>query len=151
MTSSKSTNVRRRANIQMVQNVLLIWLDNNIDEQTADCRNTITQLRRVVNSINTFTDGDQCVDFLTEIYDEKIVMLMCDALCQNIVPLIHNVAQIDTILILSENKTRYEQWAKEWPKIKGVFTEIKPICDALKQAAQECVAECHRHQFYGHQ
>jgi len=35
-------------------------------------------------------------------------------------------------------KKRHEQWAKDWPKIKGVFTEIKPICEALKQAAQDC-------------
>jgi tetratricopeptide (TPR) repeat protein len=28
--------------------------------------------------------------------------------------------------------------AKEWPKIKGVFTDIAPICEALKQAAQQC-------------
>ena len=28
--------------------------------------------------------------------------------------------------------------AKDWPKIKGVFTEITPICEALKKAAQQC-------------
>ena len=36
------------------------------------------------------------------------------------------------------DKNRHEQWAKEWSKIKGVFTEIKPICEALKQASQQC-------------
>jgi len=35
-------------------------------------------------------------------------------------------------------KNYHEQWAQKWSKIKGVFTDIKPICDALKQAAQQC-------------
>jgi hypothetical protein len=48
---SKRTTPGGRINIQMVQNVLLIWLDNNIDDNSNDCRNTITQLRRVVNNI----------------------------------------------------------------------------------------------------
>ncbi len=32
------------------------------------------------------------------------------------------------------NKTQFEQWAKNWPKVKGIFTEISLICEALKQA-----------------
>ena len=27
---------------------------------------------------------------------------------------------------------------KNWSKIKGVFTEISPVCEALKQVAQQC-------------
>ena len=46
-------------NVRMVQNVLLIWLDQNIDENNVDCRNTIKQLRYIVNNINKFTDVDQ--------------------------------------------------------------------------------------------
>jgi tetratricopeptide (TPR) repeat protein len=48
------------------------------------------------------------------------------------------MSQVDSIFIFCGNKKRHEQWAKEWPKIKGVFTDIKPICEALKQAAQQC-------------
>ena len=48
---SKDAAGRGRINIQMVQNVLLIWLDSNIDNNSADCRNTTMQLRRAVNSI----------------------------------------------------------------------------------------------------
>jgi hypothetical protein len=36
--TQKGAAPRRRTNVQMVQNVLLIWLDNN----SADCRNTVT-------------------------------------------------------------------------------------------------------------
>jgi tetratricopeptide (TPR) repeat protein len=136
--STKNTMPRRRANASMVQNVLLIWLDNNIDEEDNDCRNTIIQLRQGVNNINTFTDGDQCVNFVSKIKDNKACIIISGSLGQQIVPTVHDMSQVDSIFILSDNKKHHEEWAKDWPKIKGVFTEIKPICEGLKQAAQQC-------------
>jgi tetratricopeptide (TPR) repeat protein len=113
-------------------------LDNNIDDNNADCRNTIIQLQHIVNSIKTFTNADQCVDFLTEVYPVKVCMIISGTLCQNVVPLIHDVVQLHTIFIFCENKTELEQWTQDWSKVKGVFTEIAPICKDLKQAAQQC-------------
>jgi tetratricopeptide (TPR) repeat protein len=127
-----------RINVQMVQNVLLIWLDSNIDENSTDCRNTITQLRRVVNTVMNFTDGEQCVEFLENMNNEKACMIISGALGQHIVPRVHSMSQVDSIFIFCSNKKHHEQWVKDWSKIKGVFTGIKPICDALKQAAQQC-------------
>jgi tetratricopeptide (TPR) repeat protein len=127
-----------RINIQMVQNVLLIWLDSNIDDNNDDCRNTVTQLRRAVHNIKKFTDRDECVEFLQGMDNDKACMIISGSLGQHIVPRVHNMSQVDSIFIFCGNKKRHEQWAKEWPKIKGVFTDIKPICEALKQAAQQC-------------
>ncbi len=45
---------------------------------------------------------------------------------------------MDSIFIFCDNNKHREQWTKDWSKIKGVFTEITPICEALKQAAQQC-------------
>ena len=129
---------RRRADIKMVQNILLIWLDSNIDENNADCQNTITQLRCVVNDINTFTDAEECIQFINTIVDNKACIIISGSLAQHIVPRIHNMPQVDSIFLTCDNKEHHEQWTKEWSKIKGVFTEIIPICEALKQVAQQC-------------
>jgi tetratricopeptide (TPR) repeat protein len=136
--SSKSALVRERINVQMVQNVLLIWLDQNIDENSTDCRNSITQLRRTVNTIHSFKDGEQCIHFLENMNNEKACMIISGSFGQDIVPRIHNMSQVDSIFIFCGNKKYHEQWTKDWSKIKGVFTEITPICEALKQAAQQC-------------
>jgi hypothetical protein len=137
-TLPKGASVRQRADIKMVQNVLVIWLDNNIRVKSEDCRSTISQLQRVVNTVHAFNDTDECIDFLTDIYNENVFMIISGALCKNIVSLFHGVTQLHTIFIFCEDQTRYEQWAKEWSKIKGVFTEITPICEALKQASHQC-------------
>jgi tetratricopeptide (TPR) repeat protein/arsenate reductase-like glutaredoxin family protein len=137
----KGAIVRRRANVRMAQSVLLIWLDANIDEDNdADCRNTITQLQCVVNNVNTFTNGDECIEFIDTIdtNNNKACMIISGSLGQQIMPRAHKMSQVDSIFIFCSNKKHHEQWAKDWAKIKGVFTEITPICEALKKAAQQC-------------
>jgi hypothetical protein len=88
--------------------------------------------------VHSFTDADRCVDFLTKIEDEKAFMIVSGALGQHLVPQIHGISQLDSIYVFCGNKSRHEQWAKEWSKVKGVFTEIGPICDSLQQAARQC-------------
>ncbi len=52
--------------------------------------------------------------------------------------MVHDKPQVNTIYIFCGNKGYHEKWAKEWPKVAGVYTDITPICEALKQAAQDC-------------
>ncbi|CAF0954697.1 unnamed protein product [Adineta steineri] len=137
-TVSKGAEIRRHINVQRMQNVLLIWLDNNIDENNDDCQNTITQLRQAVNDTNTFTDADQCLKFIQTIIDKKVCMVISGSLGQHIVPRVYDMSQIDSIFIFCGNRKRHEQWTKDWPKIKSVFTDITSICEALKSAAHQC-------------
>ncbi|UJR12867.1 hypothetical protein I4U23_017041 [Adineta vaga] len=134
----KNTEGRRRIDIRMVQNVLLIWLDENINEQNEDCLNTITRLHQVVNNINIYTNGDQCIQFIRTIVNNKVCIIISHYLGQHIVPRLHDISQVDSIFIFGDDKTYHESWVKQWPKIKGVFTNIKHICEALKQASQDC-------------
>jgi hypothetical protein len=134
----KGATVYQRDETRMVQNIRLIWLDSNIDDHNEDYHNTISQLRRVVNTINTFIDGDQCVQFINNIDNEKACVLISGLLGEHIVPRVHDMSQVDSIFIFCSNQNKHEQWTKEWPKIKGVFTEISLICDVLKQAAKQC-------------
>jgi hypothetical protein len=132
----KGAMPRSRVNIQRVQNVLLIWLDNNIENNNEDYCNSVSQLCRVVDDIQKFTDVAQCIDFLTDNDIGKVIMIISRALCQETMPLIHDIVQLHTIFVICSNNNTDEQWANEWPKIRGVFTDISPICEALKHAAQ---------------
>ena len=100
----KGAGARRRVGIKRVQNVLLIWLDTNIDVENEDCGNTVTQLRRVVNDINTFTDGEDCIEFIDTINDNKVCMIISGSLGQHIVPRVHNMSQVDCIFIICSDK-----------------------------------------------
>lgn len=122
---------------RMVQNTLLIWLDSKIDEANTDCQDTISHLRRVMNTINIFTDSDECVQFLEKIQYDKVCMIVSGSLGKHIIPHVHNMSQIESIFIFCGNTQSNEQWAQDWPKIKGVYTDIKLICYALKQSVKD--------------
>ncbi|CAF4640350.1 unnamed protein product, partial [Rotaria sp. Silwood2] len=56
---------RRTDTHEIVQNFLLIWLDANIDESSEDYHNSIKHLRCTVNTIETFQDTEECVDYVS--------------------------------------------------------------------------------------
>jgi tetratricopeptide (TPR) repeat protein len=125
--------------VRNVQNFILVWLDANIDKvNNSDCRNTITQLQQVVNTVNTFTDVNQCISFITDIKEEKIFMIISGTLGEIVIPTIHDMFQIDSMYVFCRNELKHKEWAQKWLKIKGVFTEISSICQELKQAVQQC-------------
>jgi hypothetical protein len=81
--------------------------------------------------MHVFTDADKCVQQLKKSSDKNIFMIVSGAFGQNIVPIIHEMPQIESIFVFCGNKAFHEQWAKNWSKIKGVFTEIGDVADAV--------------------
>jgi uncharacterized protein with HEPN domain len=134
---SKGTLQHRHTHVKMLQNSLLVWLDINIDTNTKDHQTAVTQLLQVVHDINIFTDSNQCIRFMEGLNDDKAYMIISGSLGQYIVPKVHDISQLDAIFIFCSDKKRHEQWAKQWLKIGGVFTEISSICEALKQIGQQ--------------
>jgi hypothetical protein len=134
VASSDTVHLRRH----IAQNFLLIWVDARIDQSREDYRNTLIQRRNVINDINIFTQQNDCIQFLKNTDKEKAFVIVSGSLGQHLVPSIHSMPQLDAIYIFCANKVRHEQWTKEWTKIKGVHTKVKPICETLEMAAKQC-------------
>jgi hypothetical protein len=92
MHKIKCAGTRRRNDIRTVQRVMLIWLDSSIDKVSTTCQNAITQQRRIVTDVNTFTDGDQYIQFINTIKNTKACMIISGSLGQHIVPRVHNMS-----------------------------------------------------------
>src|SRR4051794_16366073 len=90
-TKHTSLTPSRLPYTRMVQNFLVVWLDGNIDENNDDYQNTITKLRKVSNTVNTFTNVDECISFITNIKTQKAYMISSGALGQTAVPIVHDM------------------------------------------------------------
>ena len=119
------------------QSYLLIWADSSLNEKEEDYQSTLRHLRSVVSEVHLITTPAQCITFLNEMDKQKAFIISSGALGRVLVPEIHDIAPVDTIYIFCANKQRQEGWAKQWPKIQGVYTEIQPICELLKKATHE--------------
>ncbi len=121
-----------------IQNFHLVWLDGSISKlNNDDYRNSIAKLRQVVDIIHIFTNVDECVDFIDSTKEQKTFMISSGVLGKTAVPVVHHKPQVCAIYIFCGKKARHKKWAKEWPKVEGVYTDITPICEALKHAIQD--------------
>ncbi|CAF0859200.1 unnamed protein product [Adineta ricciae] len=131
-TTAEHVLDRRRVTLQKVRSGFLICLNDN----NKDWQRNIADLQRSIHNIFTFTECDSCIEFLQTINDTKACVTIVGSLGQQLVSRIHDVPQVETIFIFSDNKQRDESITKVWSKIKGIYTDIASLTDALKQAVQ---------------
>jgi tetratricopeptide (TPR) repeat protein len=135
-TTTASSNIispRQR----VTQNFMLIWLDAGINKANEDCQKTMVQLQSVIDDVHIFTQRDECIDFLTEVTDKKIFLIIAGTLGQQILPLLYDIPQLDGVYIFCSNKSSHEEWTKKWVKVKSIDTEITSICKSIQQAVQQ--------------
>lgn len=120
-------------------NLRLIWLNiTNIEEINNDnSQNIITQLRSYINNVNIFTDVDKCIDFLMEISNEKIFLVLSDTSNEHILTIAHDLNQVECIYIFCKDKSSDKQYPKQWKKLQGIFTNISSICERIEKTIQE--------------
>jgi hypothetical protein len=51
-------------------------LNRRNKNNSEDYQDTITQLRRVLNYVYTFTDGEECIQFIADVNDDKVYMII---------------------------------------------------------------------------
>jgi hypothetical protein len=131
--STCKNNTQIESRLRIVEDFIVIWLDSTINETNEDTQHSITQLQRIVNSIKSFRDSDECIDFITDVKHEKTFLIISTSLGQKLAPLIEDIIQINFIYIFCRDKQINEEWTNKYQKVKSVFTRIQSICDALKQ------------------
>ena len=138
--NASSETSRIRPHPRIIENFVVVWLDQNLDEFTYDDETgeIVDRLRTVVNAVKTFNDVDRCVDYLSDIKEEKAFMIVSGSLGQQIISYVHDLCQLHSIYIFCCSQIKHEQWTKNWSKIRGVFTQIAPICHSLRETAQKC-------------
>jgi tetratricopeptide (TPR) repeat protein len=137
-TNSTIQSARRR-NARLLQNFILVWLDSSIDEvNDKNYRDIITKLQQVVNAVETFADADECIDFITDLKEEKIFLILSETMVQTIVSVVDEIPEVSSIYIFSEGRTQHKEWVEQQRKIRGVFTDISSMCEELKKTIQDC-------------
>ncbi|CAF1640191.1 unnamed protein product, partial [Adineta ricciae] len=137
LTTAPTTQIldkplRRR----VLQDFFVVWLDPTIDQPNNDTFNSIVRLQDIVNSLYTFADIDECINFITDVDDENVILITSGSLGEQITPCIHSVPQLDSIYVFCYQKNFHNQWAKDWMKVKGVFTDIASMYQAIKQVTR---------------
>ena len=122
----------------VLENCRLLWIADDIEQSKEDFQNALNQLCSIVNEVHVITNSDECVDLLTQIDDARVFIVLKDTVGLQIVPLIHDVSQLDGIYILSRDESRQAKWCEGWKKIKGLHTQITTISRSLRLIVEQC-------------
>ena len=121
---------------RIMQNFLLIWLRADIDYSSQEQQNILVELRSIANEVSVFTQSDECIDYVTDIVDIKVILIIDDTLGEQILPLIHDISQLSAVYIFCHQTSNHEQWTAGW-KVKGIGTEMASICESLEKIVQQ--------------
>jgi hypothetical protein len=87
----------------MAQDFIIVWLTLNIDDSTNRKDDSVMRLRYIISGIETFTDVNKCVDFLTDRTDEKVLMIIHDYPNQNFLSLMNDIPQLYFLIMITRN------------------------------------------------
>jgi tetratricopeptide (TPR) repeat protein len=114
-----------KSNVQ--REYIIIWLDPNHDDD-------YHKLSQLVHSLKIFSKTDECINYINihhQTLDEKIFLRISDSLAHDI-PILHALPQINSIYVCYDNNSKYDQWIKEWRKVKGVYNDFTSFYNQLK-------------------
>ncbi|CAF1632266.1 unnamed protein product, partial [Adineta ricciae] len=100
----QQANELNRIKIEETQDVSVIWLDTHIHNSNPDYQNAITHLQHIVNDIYTFTDNDECIDFILTLADTDVCLITSGSVGQRLVPCVHDISNIDSIFIFCDDQ-----------------------------------------------
>lgn len=115
----------------------LLWLDADLNKSDPVTCKYLTQLKSLVNDIDTFTKADQCVAFLEQHVNERFLIVTSGNLAQAIVSRVHNMPSIDSIFIFSSKHSSDLSWINGWSKMQGVFGQFEALCVAIQRTKRQ--------------
>jgi hypothetical protein len=114
-----------------LQNLVLVWVDSNIDANRKDLEQTLRQLRSVIYSLKTYSELDDAITFIEGIQEERVLLITSGALGKQLVARIHDLEQVKSIYIFCSATAHHREWTQQWQKVRGVENRIEPICEKL--------------------
>ncbi|CAM4744774.1 unnamed protein product [Rotaria magnacalcarata] len=99
-----------------------LWLDVDVNatEYNLDIQK---ELRQIIDHLRTFTDSDQCEQYIRKVKHEKLVLIVSGTLGRKLVPRIHDLPQFSACYVFCKNEAANEQWANQYNKINAVVVQ----------------------------
>ncbi len=113
------TNVTDQPMNSNLESFACLWLDQNVNS-TQDNRDTQKELRQVINHLRTFGNSDECEQYIGQITQEKVVLIVSGSLGRQIVPRLHDFPQFSACYVFCQDKKANEQWANKFHKVRHI-------------------------------
>jgi tetratricopeptide (TPR) repeat protein len=104
-----------------MEDLILIWLDPNINQIKENDSKRKMNLREIINCLEMFNDIDQCLRYIKNIKQEKIFLILSGLLGKTIINELNDCSQILSIYIYGSDERQYKIWSKTYSKMLGIY------------------------------
>ena len=123
-----SNQVSSSSRTRTIEDYIVVWLSATPDE---DCI-SLNYFRGIIHSIQLFSHVEELQKFSVQANDKKLILILSGIVTENVVSSIHQLFEVVTIYILSNNQWKDVHWINQYEKIQGIFTTIESLCEQLK-------------------
>lgn len=95
----------------------LVWCDINVNS-TMDSRHTQRKLRQIINFLIMFDNIRDCLHYINEQPNEKMVLIVSAQYGVQLLPLIHKLNQIIAVYVYCDHKEIHERWTNNFEKVR---------------------------------
>jgi hypothetical protein len=113
-TSTQNKSNETKENLEIFS---LIWCDIKVNS-AIDSRHTQIKLRQIINFLIMFDNIRDCLQYINEKQNEKVVLIVSAQYGVQLLPLIHKLSQIVAIYVYCDHKEIHEQWANTFEKVR---------------------------------
>ncbi|CAF1488753.1 unnamed protein product [Adineta ricciae] len=109
----------------------LVWLDANT--AVKDNRDTQQKLRAIINHLVKFRDLQRCQQYIEQMTNDKLVVIVSGRLGRELVPVIDKLHQVSSIYVFCMDPKSHEQWASKFTKVKGIVSDLNRLISQIKR------------------
>lgn len=119
-SATKSDNHSKTTNFE---SFACLWLDEKVNS-TKDNRDTQQELRQIINHLVTFDNGGECEQYIQQITQEKVILIVSGSLGRQTVPQLHSLPQFLACYVFCQDKKANQQWANKYHKVQSIFYKL---------------------------
>ena len=113
-----------------IEDFLIIWLDKHIeDDDTTE--QSIGKLREVVHNVDRFESPDECMNYLLDVVDARILFIFSNTFDDETLVCFHELSQIHSIYVLNQRGENPKQVLKLTRKIPKMMLCIDDLCEQI--------------------
>ena len=114
------------------EDILLVWLDAHLND-SSDCLRTRLLLLELNPAAQFYANVDRCVNLIKSIKDERVLLIVSDALAQSVLPKITSHRPLVAILIFRVHREYHEALMNHCDKVVGIFTEQDSLFESIQE------------------
>lgn len=117
---------------RIMENCIIVWF---LDDSSTDVENEKTKLRQIVSFIKTFTDINECVNYITNIKIEKVFLIV--ASMNSFLQSIQYLPQIEKIYIFNTLVREIKKPSDQLLSLNS-FDDMDTLCKQLQTDVELC-------------